>query len=358
GRGQHVEFGNAGRDDINAILKVRDRLGSTGSAIVQSVRCKRILLARKTVHCNRHLTTEKAIDEVAHLSRLSHSHVVRVIGTYTIRNELSILIFLVAEWDLKQFLDREVQPTHIGDPSYNDTFSSLTRFLICIANAMEYIHSNMTKYMDIKPRNLLVRRRRIRTEEDIALARYKIYVADFGIARSYTSLEVAETEGPTSFNRKYAATEVVDREKRGLTADIFFMGCVFIEIFTSILEHLEPKEGSVVVERGCQVSNHREHLRILLRDNEYGDTSYQANLPALYTYISGLASGFDLDTLRVSLAFSSGLLYSDFLKMAKQMVDKDPTRRPSAEALVLDLGSGPCCERLSDALEAEEKSGN
>ncbi|KAJ4304808.1 hypothetical protein N0V90_000336 [Kalmusia sp. IMI 367209] len=303
GRGQHAEFEAEERDSIDAILKVRDTL-----------------------------------------------------GTYTIRNELSILIFPVAECDLEHFLNEKVQPNCIGDPSYHETFSSLTQFPICLINAIAYIHANMTKHMDIKPRNLLVRYMRRKSEDDLVLARYKIYIADFGIARSYKSIEATETEGPTSFTRKYAAPEVVDREKRGLSADVFSLGCVFTEIFASMVGHIETKEEYRMPEkRKRSAQNPLERLRTSLCDNEVGDASYQANLPTMNGYFRELRLQYDLDILRFNRKFSSGLRYAEFLDLVQQMISKEPAQRPSATDLAFRLGSAWCCEPFSDPLEAEEK---
>ncbi|KAF1980167.1 hypothetical protein BU23DRAFT_396924, partial [Bimuria novae-zelandiae CBS 107.79] len=61
-----------------------------------------------------------------------------------------------------------------------------------------------------------------------------VYITDFGLAKYYTSIATSETEGPTMFTRKYAAPEVVEQDKRGFAADIFSLGCVFVEIITVI----------------------------------------------------------------------------------------------------------------------------
>jgi hypothetical protein len=46
GRGQHAKFEKDEQNLINIILEVQDDLGSTRTAVVQSVKCRRILLAR------------------------------------------------------------------------------------------------------------------------------------------------------------------------------------------------------------------------------------------------------------------------------------------------------------------------
>ena len=58
---------------------------------------------------------------------------------------------------------------------------------------------------------------------------YKVYIADFGISRSYRTIPESETESPTSFTKTYAAPEVINQSRRGLSADVFSLGCVFAE---------------------------------------------------------------------------------------------------------------------------------
>jgi hypothetical protein len=72
------------RKVIDRIVEVHETLGNTSTAIVQSVKCCRILLVHKATFCNRRLTKDQAMNEIAHLSRLDHSHILRVIGIYTI----------------------------------------------------------------------------------------------------------------------------------------------------------------------------------------------------------------------------------------------------------------------------------
>jgi len=231
GRGQHVEFQRHDRKLLSDILEVQDILGSTRTAVVESVKCKRILLARKTIRCGRNFTKTQAIEEVAHLNRLDHSHLVQVIGTYAIENELSILMYPVAEYNLETFI-QDLDINHMADYEWIRRIRFLEHSMGCLATAVMYIHSKMTKHMDLKPTNILIRD--IRNSATYGLGAFKVYIADFGISRSYDTLDATETDGPTMFTRKYAAPEVVDRQRRGLAADVFSLGCVFVEICATL----------------------------------------------------------------------------------------------------------------------------
>jgi serine/threonine protein kinase len=264
GRGQHVRFEKDEQKLINEILEPLENLGSTKTAIVQSVKCRRILLARKTIFCGKQtMTKEEAIAEVAHLTRLDHAHIVRIIGTYVKGRELSILLYPVAEYNLESFFEKYLASCH--GPSRNILMQrSSRRFCSCLSSAVRYIHRNLTKHMDIKPQNILVRKS---AEYD-----YHLFIADFGIARSYATPEDIETDGKTSFSKRYAAPEVVKQDLRGLSADIFSLGCVFVEIYSTFRW---PGYCTDIIQE-------------LLESNNMGDTSYQANIHALQLLLGRL----------------------------------------------------------------------
>lgn len=176
-------------------------LGNGTFAHVESVRCKRIRLARKTIRFHREMKREDAIKEVEHLQRLSHRHIVQLVGTYVIGRELCILMYPVAEYNLAEFL-----PLASQSPAPSPERMNLLGFFCCLANAIAYLHDCHIKHLDIKPQNILVRR-----ETGMS---YAIYIADFGIARSYKCALDAETEGPTTCTKKYAAPEVIMHSKR------------------------------------------------------------------------------------------------------------------------------------------------
>jgi serine/threonine protein kinase len=93
---------------------------------------------------------------------------------------------------------------------------------------MSFIHGHNIKYMDIKPKNILVQLHHVH-------GGYQIYIADFGHAKAYRSAEESSTDSPTSSTRTYAAPEAVIQDTRGFPADIFSLGCVFMEIFACII---------------------------------------------------------------------------------------------------------------------------
>jgi len=340
GRGQHVEYRTTERKLVDAILQPHGLLGSTNNAVVDRVRCRRIYLARKTIRCDRTMTREKAIDEVAHLNRLEHAHLVRVIGTYICGPELSILLYPAADWNLSTFLQDETEYLAsfcVTSRRIKSLSSQLRQFIVCLSNALAYIHNGMTKHMDIKPQNILVKMNWGSGGHEYT-PEYEVYIADFGIARSYASLAAMETEGPTMFTRKYAAPEVVDRGKRGLPADIFSLGCVFTEI-TAVLSALmiwlekEHQSGYVREKRDGRPLN---SLHQLLESQSDGDASYQANVDTTQEF---------LDELTLQLEKDAFPAIGSVIDTIKAMLLVDPASRPSAADLVMRFGTSVCCTK-------------
>lgn len=206
-RGQHAEFNP---DEVDLVpLKAERILGTTANAVVESVMCRRIRLARKTIKCGRHMKREDAVTEVEHLQRLSHFHLIQVIGTYIMGKDLSILLYPATEYNLETFIDSIIETKNSSDEVVDPALDPLSEashwkcfhlfiFIGCLSNALRYLHANVTKHMDIKPKNLLVRQ----IAKDLHLrCKYRIYIADFGIARAYQSIADSETDSPTFCTR-------------------------------------------------------------------------------------------------------------------------------------------------------------
>jgi serine/threonine protein kinase len=353
GRGQHVEFQEHEGEVVDEILQVQDVIGRTNSAIVESVKCRRILLARKTIVCRRRIKKEEVIDEFAILNRLTHSHVVRVIGTYTLGREMSILMYPVAEFDLQDVLyafefseveeskknkESEEEDSMIADMAY-----SALGYFACLSNALDHIHHKLVKHMDIKPRNILVRTV-INSSLELQKREYKVYFTDFGISRSYQNSEDVETDGLTNFTRKYAAPEVISQESRGFQADIFSLGCVFLEIFAYLFDYFGRGKNETH-------PSARQDIQKILATNTSGLSSYYANIARLERYV--ISNEWTLFLKQHSIL--SARLSPDTVTLVRQMFSLDPKLRPTAKQLVAQFGVSLCCVLGCETLEATSK---
>lgn len=86
--GQHVEF--AKREELS--LKIISKIGMGLTATVDKVRCRHIILARKTMTCGRRLSIQDALLEVEHLQKLRHAHIIQLVGSYLLGKEICGLV--------------------------------------------------------------------------------------------------------------------------------------------------------------------------------------------------------------------------------------------------------------------------
>jgi serine/threonine protein kinase len=321
GRGQHAEFQLHERDLIP--LSVEQVLGHTSTALVESVHCMRVKLVRKIVRCNRRtrLKREDALQEVQQLYRVQHSHVVRLVGTYVIGDELAILTYPCAEWNLEQFL--VIAPTA---SVLAERTQAISKFFTCLAKTLDFIHSFPIKHMDIKPQNILVRNIRHTSINDGDP--FKIYITDFGSSRFYPSVEDTETDSWTPFTRAYAAQEVVLQETRGLSADIFSMGCVYAEMLAVVLDGTTDRYSMP-----DKISNHWDELKQARKGTDGQPRPYHSKTRDVTGWLHGvLIERAELNAIRAWII---------------RMLDSDPMKRPSAREIADDSALPAACRSCS-----------
>ncbi|KAG4437413.1 hypothetical protein IFR05_007095 [Cadophora sp. M221] len=189
--------------------------------------------------CGRRMTVEEDLVEVEYLQNLRHPHIIQLVGSYLQGKKFSVLLYPVADCDLSVFLDEvhdlvketpdlKTRGTTKGyskeptPPSIASTWS----FFGCLADALRYIHCSARKHLDIKPGHILVKK------HPQATYGYRVYLADFGISRSFKSLDHSQTDTHIRRTPKYCAPEVWEQDVHGRAADIFSLGCVFMEMLT------------------------------------------------------------------------------------------------------------------------------
>jgi hypothetical protein len=302
GFGMHVHFPN----EAELPFTIERGISQTSRAIVDAVRCRRILLARKTMLCHRRFTPEEAIEEVKHLQKLRHSHVTRLVGSYFQRRSLSILTYPVADCDLDSYLR--------GEEFTWDKKSGLWDFCGCLSAALDHLHKRGIKHMDIKPKNILVKR--------LCGDQRHVYLTDFGISRQIEDWSCEETNSPIGRTEKYCSPEVAAGEPRGLSSDIFSLGCVFAEMLT------------VVVGSSIQAFD----------DARTDDgISFHRNLPLVHKWLQNLVERY--------CAMHNWSLLSPSPTKGKvwitHMLNEEKEKRPSASMLIAVFPKSACCTEES-----------
>jgi serine/threonine protein kinase len=184
--------------------------------------------ARKVIRIraggNREDQLRSARNEFTILKRLKHRHVVSVYDIYQYKNRLNIVMGEVADTDLAEYL-LNVDGLTSEDPRKDALKATMHAWPGCLIQVIDYLHEMQVKHKDIKPANILI-------------MIGQVLIADFGISK-----DLIDQETTASLNsngdvgtRMYCAPEVLSgNHRRGRAADIYSLGCVFLEISTVLL---------------------------------------------------------------------------------------------------------------------------
>lgn len=148
----------------------------------------------------------------------------------------------VADIDLKHYL--------LLEPFPKESLSCLRSFFGCLVSAVRYLHEQRCRHKDIKPANILVRDQ-------------TVLITDFGTALDWTDLDADATCGrPEAYTNMYAAPEVVQARSRGSPADIWSLGCVFLEM--NVRKNLPYSHAVILMGTdGPQGYSHGEEKEVL-----------------------------------------------------------------------------------------------
>jgi serine/threonine protein kinase len=345
GKGQHVEFE---RKEFIPLIEGAS-IGRGASADVHMVTCQGITLARKQIYCNNRVKLEDLKRELEILKKLSHKHVVTLVGSYIQSKILGLLLFPAAACDLRVFLD-EVDEQQRKSTKSDLIWESLSQLLGrleidkdlksarkrlkeaygCLTCGVQYLHQNHIRHKDIKPTNILLDRGS------------RLFITDFGISRDNSDASTSITDGNERGTPKYFAPEVSRFEPRGRSADIYSLGCVFLEMAT--------------VYYGESLASFEE-----FRTSD-GDRSFHRSHEKLRSWMDLLRSE------KVTGVEEPGTMMIGILDITEKMLAENQSRRPTISAVsqtleffslfpLQDSYYGICCrpESYNERVEALER---
>lgn len=283
--------------DLLGSLKL---LGAGGFSTVDEVvdRKTSLRFARKTLKNRERSAIEELKNEVDVLKKLRHPHIIRFVDSVQKGDRMSILLAPVAETTLAAWLDTKLQnqPDRLSQ--------TIITMMGCLASSIRYLHEQrpVVKHMDIKPQNILVKQ-----GEGVP----HVFLSDFGVS----SLgEITANSKTMPLTRQYCAPEVSEGVSRELASDIWSLGCVFLEMLTVAYSE----------------DNHKwQDFRELFGSRK--GLYYWQDVPAL----QGL--------LTQSLERSASQTEATATRTVKDMLNAEPSERPTAPKLTMVFTPAPCC---------------
>jgi serine/threonine protein kinase len=238
--------------------------------------------------------------EIARLKELWEDgrdhHIIRYVKTYQRGDEFGALFTPAATTNLMSLLSRYCQQA----TDRQQLKPALLRALGCLSYSLAYIHNDKeTRHRDIKPHNILYHRTPQREEEFLW--------ADFGLAKNFSQSGVSATVSTFEGTDEYAAPETLQHESHGRSADIFSLGCVFLEILGVIL--------TATLNRNAQ-------------DSIRSFTPYHRNVRRLENWI-------DAQVREEQRRSDRSLI--PLLKLSRKMIAQDAPLRPKISEVVRDL---------------------
>ena len=255
--------------------------------------------------------------ELENLKKLSHVHVVELIGSYTDPRFVEILMCPVADYHLQDILERENLPA--GERSFLRTFFG------CLATALVYLHRNKIRHKDIKPQNVLVNG-------------HQVFLTGFGLSLDWSELDQSTTEGLAARTPRYCAPEVASNLPRNSMTDLWSLGCVYLEIWAVL------KKESI------------QGLFTYLECHGSKSACYHLNANAALEWCDSLTKSAPTSEGNIPLLWIRELLQTDqerrwtaeMLIGQIQDADDDPAHRFAF--------SGTCCIREDDNTDSDHLS--
>ncbi|PMD22734.1 kinase-like protein, partial [Hyaloscypha hepaticicola] len=215
-RGGHLYF----EKGKSAPYVVKGRLGSGSYGVVEKVvsllsheEFARKLVPRTKYGRKNETGIKTFLAELQVLKRISHSHCVKLIGSYTDHKYVALIMSPVADYNLASYMEESINSV--------DKQSLLRTFFGCLCNGLQYLHQSKIRHRDVKPENILVKGN-------------NVLLTDFGISLDWEHMSRSTTSTDFGHSPVYCAPEVANFEPRNSSSDIWSLGCVFLEMTTTL----------------------------------------------------------------------------------------------------------------------------
>jgi serine/threonine protein kinase len=227
-------------------FEILGRLGSGGYGQVDKIASKisfrhyalKRIRRRAAFGNNSKEAMKRFKSEIQIVKSIEHRHIIQYVGSYTDKTYLGLVMAPVADTDLAAFLEQtciyiqtassanaESSVLRLRDQALASEMSSTVRtYFGCLAAALSYLHDRSIKHKDVKPQNILVHQG-------------NVLLTDFGLSRDFAEDVGSTTSGITPASPRYSPPEVAVYEARNTSADVWSLGCVFLEMVAALHGH-------------------------------------------------------------------------------------------------------------------------
>ncbi len=246
----------------------------------------------------------RARNEIGILQALDHPNIISFTGAIISATEIMINTRPVADFNLKEFLNRQSSP-----------FSSVAKHQLWdavrgLASAVAYLHDRGRGegfHGDIKPENILV------IQDTEVKSWVRLLLADFGSARlSTTNSQIDHSNQAVTL--KYCAPEwFTNNNEKGPPSDIWSFGCILTQIFT-LLQDKTMADFEAFRARNTESKK---------------DWTYHESLPVVNDWLRFLSQSWSEPDQPAK--------WWDHMSLISDMLSELPEERPSATNIVTRL---------------------
>jgi serine/threonine protein kinase len=220
-------------------------------------------LALKQIPCEDDNEINKAMQEVWPIRFLQHDNLVQYksVFVHAVQGVMSRSLCIIMPYYSGGDLHQLIQTRNEYQQRFSE--SELVNYMNQLLSAVEYLHTKRLIHRDLKPSNIYV------SDNEETLN-----IGDFGLVRELDSSQANTVAGTL----RYIAPEILVHKKYGEKADLFSLGCIFLEMICLGLDRimyvvaLTNPNYQLEIKQEILTHGYSESLASLVRDHNFNLT--------------------------------------------------------------------------------------